>query len=181
MLLARRFAGAAGRGQRAVQIEWDAVDELNPWRFGLATALGEPVPDPLLQSALQAPDGAYYARAGALLPMLPASRRAPFAGRAAREGILSSQALIDLYSAVYAEPAADARDCGPRSDLARSLSCCRPGCARRGNAASCGTRARRFGGLGTVMARACSPLMRRPAFQWTPPMRMLLAVWSWRC
>jgi len=108
VLLARRFAGAAGRGQRAVQIEWDAVDELNPWRFGLATALGEPVPDPLLQSALQAPDGAYYARAGALLPMLPASRRAPFAGRAAREGILSSQALIDLYSAVYAEPAADA-------------------------------------------------------------------------
>lgn len=107
VLLARRFAGAAGRGQRAVQIEWDAVDALNPWRFGLATALGEPVPDSLLESALQAPGGAYYAHAGAFLPTLPAAQRAPYAGRAAHEGIFSSQALIDLYSAVYADPAAN--------------------------------------------------------------------------
>jgi hypothetical protein len=106
ILLARRFAGAAGRGQRAVEIEWDGVEDLNPWRFGLATALGEPVPESLLDSALTAQGGAYYARSGALLPMLPAIQRTPFAGRAAREGVLSSQALIDLYSAVYADPAA---------------------------------------------------------------------------
>jgi hypothetical protein len=104
VLLARRFAGAAGRGQRAVQIEWQGVEQLNPWRFGLATALGEPVPEGLLESALTARGGAYYARAGALLPMLPASQRAPFAGRAAREGILSADAMVDLYSEVYAEP-----------------------------------------------------------------------------
>lgn len=104
VLLARRFAGAAGRGQRAVQIEWEGVEELNPWRFGFATALGEPVPEALLDSALNARGGAYYARAGALLPMLPASQRAPFAGRAAREGILSADAMVDLYSEVYAEP-----------------------------------------------------------------------------
>ncbi|MEQ5786890.1 hypothetical protein J3454_03190 [Erythrobacter sp. NFXS35] len=107
VLLARRFAGAAGRGQRAVEIEWDGVEELNPWRFGLATALGEPVPDPLLQSAMSVRGGAYYARSGALLPMLPIVQRVPFAGRAAREGILSSQALIDFYSALYADPAAE--------------------------------------------------------------------------
>jgi hypothetical protein len=107
VLLARRFAGAAGRGQRAVQIEWDGVDTLNPWRFSLATALGEPVPEALLKSALEAPDGGYYARAGAVLPMLPAADRAAFAGRAAREGVLSSQALIDIYSAVYADTAAE--------------------------------------------------------------------------
>lgn len=107
VLLARRFAGAAGRGQRAVQIEWDGVDTLNPWRFSLATALGEPVPEALLESALEAPDGGYYARAGAVLPMLTAADRAPFAGRAAREGVLSSQALIDIYSAVYADTAAE--------------------------------------------------------------------------
>lgn len=107
VLLARRFAGAAGRGQRAVQIEWDKVEELNPWRFSLATALGEPVPDNLLEGALKARGAAYYFRAGALLPMLPALERARFAGRAAREGIISSQALIDLYSAVYADPAAE--------------------------------------------------------------------------
>jgi hypothetical protein len=104
VLLARRFAGAAGRGQRAVQIEWEGVEQLNPWRFGLATALGEPVPEGLLGSALTARGGAYYARAGALLPMLPASQRAPFAGRAAREGIMSADAMVDLYSEVYAEP-----------------------------------------------------------------------------
>lgn len=107
VLLARRFAGAAGRGQRAVQIEWGKVEELNPWRFSLATALGEPVPDNLLEGALKARGAAYYFRAGALLPMLPALERARFAGRAAREGIISSQALIDLYSAVYADPAAE--------------------------------------------------------------------------
>lgn len=103
VLLARRFAGAAGRGQRGVQIEWQGVDELNPWRFGLATALGEPLPEGLLESALGTPDGSYYARAGALLPMLPASERAAFAGRAAREGIMSADAMVDLYSEVYAE------------------------------------------------------------------------------
>jgi len=106
VLLARRFAGAAGRGQRAVQIEWQGVDELNPWRFALATALGEPVPEALLDSALTADGGAYYARAGALLPMLPAAERTRFAGRAAREGIMSADAMVDLYSEVYGDPAA---------------------------------------------------------------------------
>jgi hypothetical protein len=106
VLLARRFAGAAGRGQRAVQIEWKGVEELNPWRFGLATALGEPVPQPLLDGALGAKGGGYYARSGALLPMLPATQRAAFAGRAAREGILSADAMVDLYSEVYADPGA---------------------------------------------------------------------------
>lgn len=106
VLLARRFAGAAGRGQRGVQIEWNGVDELNPWRFGLATAVGEPLPEGLLDKALKARGGAYYARSGALLPMLPAAQRAPLAGRAAREGIMSADAMIDLYSEVYADPAA---------------------------------------------------------------------------
>ena len=105
VLLARRFAGAAGRGQRAVQIEWKGVEDLNPWRFGLSTALSEPLPDGLLDEAMTAQGGAYYARSGALLPMLPVSQRAPFAGRAAREGILSADAMIDLYAEVYADPA----------------------------------------------------------------------------
>jgi hypothetical protein len=117
VLLARRFAGAAGRGTRAVEIEWKGVDELNPWRFGLAHALGEPVPAPLVEAALGAPGGGYYARAGALLPMLPAAERARFAGRAASEGILSATALVDLYSQLYADPAAE----GPMADRAARL------------------------------------------------------------
>lgn len=107
VLLARRFAGAAGRGQRAVEIEWGNVDGLNPWRFGLANALGETIPANLIDRALDTGEGAYYARAGAVLPMLPASQRARYAGRAASEGILSASALVDLYSQLYAEPGAE--------------------------------------------------------------------------
>lgn len=107
VLLARRFAGSAGRGQRAVQIEWDGVTDLTPWRFALANALGEPVPEDLRDGALEASGGAYYARAGALLPMLPAADRARYAGRAAREGILSADAMVDLYSEIYADPATE--------------------------------------------------------------------------
>lgn len=106
VLLARRFAGAAGRGQRAVEIAWQGVDELNPWRFGLASALGEPVPEPLIARALTSRGGAYYARAGAVLPMLTAQQRAAYAGRAAREGILSADAMVDLYAEIHADPAA---------------------------------------------------------------------------
>jgi len=106
VLLARRFAGAAGRGQRGVQIEWKGVDDLNPWRFGLANAVGEPLPEGLLDNALKARGGAYYARSGALLPMLPARQRALFAGRAAREGILSADAMVDLYAEIHADTAA---------------------------------------------------------------------------
>lgn len=106
VLLARRFAGAAGRGQRGVNVEWNGVTDLNHWRFGLASALGEPLPDGLLDAAMKDRGGAYYARSAALLPMLPAAARAPFSGRAAREGILSADAMVDLYAEVYADPAA---------------------------------------------------------------------------
>jgi hypothetical protein len=106
VLLGRRLAGAAGRGQRGVQIEWKGVEELNPWRFGLAMAVGEPLPEGMLDKAIKARGGAYYARSGAMLPMLPAAQRAPLAGRAAREGIMSADAMVDLYSEVYADPAA---------------------------------------------------------------------------
>lgn len=106
VLLARRLAGAAGRGQRGVQIEWNGVDDLDPWRFGLANAVGEPIPEGVLGNALKAEGGAYYARAGALLPMLTAAQRAAFAGRAAREGIMSADAMVDLYSEVYLDSAA---------------------------------------------------------------------------
>lgn len=107
VLLARRFAGAAGRGQRAVEIEWGDVDGLNPWRFGLASALGEPVPAALLESAVAAGEGAYYARSGAVMPMLNPAARIGFAARAAGEGILSASAFVDLYSELYADPSAE--------------------------------------------------------------------------
>lgn len=98
ILLARRFAGAAGRGQRAVSIEWDGVERLNPWRFALANAVGEPVPAPLLEET-----AAYYARAGADAAMVPLGQRAQYASRAGEEGIFSAQAMVDLYSEIYTD------------------------------------------------------------------------------
>ena len=97
VLLAQRYAGAAGLGNSTVTIEWDDVDELTPWRYGLAAALGMDIPDRLLDDA-----GPYYQRVSASLPSLPLALRVAGARRAAREGIFSSAALIDLYSQAYA-------------------------------------------------------------------------------
>lgn len=98
VLLAQRYAGAAGRGRRAVEIEWEGVEELNPWRFALANAVGEPVPEELLEDA-----DPYYERTAATGPMVPLAQRAIFAQRAAREGILSANAMVQLYSQIYAD------------------------------------------------------------------------------
>src|SRR3546814_2994068 len=57
ILLAQRFAGAAGNGRREVDIEWEGVDALNPLRFALANALGEEIPE-----GLRADAGPYYQR-----------------------------------------------------------------------------------------------------------------------
>jgi hypothetical protein len=96
-LLAQRYAGAAGAGRRAVNIEWDDVEELTPWRFALANALGVEIPEEL--SGTLAPP---LQRQTATAPMLPLAQRVEGASMAAEVGILSSEALIDLYSQIYA-------------------------------------------------------------------------------
>mgnify|MGYP006266036041 CR=1 FL=1 len=98
VLLARRYAGAAGRGRRAVEIEWDGVEELSAWRFALARALGEPVPGRLLEEA-----GPYYALAAAPAPQLAPPERLADAREAARAGVFSAAAMVNLYSQIYAE------------------------------------------------------------------------------
>lgn len=98
VLLAQRFAGAAGSGRRAVNLEWEEVSELTPWRFALANAVGAELPDTLL--AKQSPT---LQRMAATAPMLPLVQRIGAADRAAREGILSSAAMVDLYSQLRAE------------------------------------------------------------------------------
>lgn len=97
VLLAQRLAGAAGRGRRAVDVEWEGVDAINPWRFAIANAVGEEIPE-----ALRADVKPYYERVWAATPTVSLQQRAIGADRAAREGIFSSQAAIDLYSQVYA-------------------------------------------------------------------------------
>lgn len=98
VLLAQRLAGAAGRGRRAVDLEWGEVEQITPWRFALANAVGEPIPENLLDGG-----DPYYERITAVAPMLPLAQRAVAADRAGREGILSSRAMVDLYSQIYAD------------------------------------------------------------------------------
>lgn len=97
-LLAQRYAGAAGEGRRSVTIEWNDVSELTPWRFALANAVGADIPEGLWTNA-----GPYYALSAATAPMLTPAQRAPYADLAARRGVLSAAAMVDLYSQLYTE------------------------------------------------------------------------------
>src|SRR5690606_3481945 len=96
-LLAERYAGAAGQGRRAVNIEWNGVDELTPWRVALTRSLGIEIPESLKGAV------ARFAVADVLNPAVPLAQRAAAADRIAGRGILSSAALVDLYSQLWAE------------------------------------------------------------------------------
>ena len=96
LALADKVVGAGANTGRATTIEWDPVDSLTAWRFGLSAATGVVPPDRLLEPAsLQL--RAFEARA----PLLPAQQRLSSALIAAGLGVFSSQSLIDLYSAIY--------------------------------------------------------------------------------
>lgn len=97
LLLAQKYAGAAGKERRAVKIEWDDVSDMVPWRYGMTIAVGLEPPTDLMKGA---PVG--YAYTAATAPMLGLTRRAEAADLAAGAGILSSAAMVDLYSQIYA-------------------------------------------------------------------------------
>ncbi|MXO57210.1 hypothetical protein GRI36_09980 [Altererythrobacter gangjinensis] len=98
VLLAQRFAGAAGGGRRAINLEWDGVTELTAWRFAIANAVGAELPEALLKDA-----GPYFQNIAATAPMLPLAQRAEGATIAAGRGVMSSSAMVDLYSQIYAQ------------------------------------------------------------------------------
>lgn len=95
LALAEKVVGAGANG-RAATIEWEPVDSLTAWRFGLATGSGMLPPDRLVNGA-PTQLRAYLARA----PLLTAQQRLPSALVAAGLGVFSSQTLVDLYSQIY--------------------------------------------------------------------------------
>ncbi len=46
LLLAEKVVGSGEQSRRAVDIDWDGVDAIDPWRFGLASATGVPISRP---------------------------------------------------------------------------------------------------------------------------------------
>lgn len=97
VLLAQKYAGAAGKARRAVTIEWEDVTDMTPWRYGLAIAVGLQPPEPLMRAA-----GKRYDYIAATAPMLGLETRAAAADQAAGAGILSSTAMVDLYAQIFA-------------------------------------------------------------------------------
>lgn len=105
LALADKVVGAGADTSRAATIEWDQADRLTAWRFGLATATGMAPPQNLIRAA-RPQVRAWQARA----PILSAETRLPSALIATGLGVFSSQAIMDVYAALY--DATDPSDLG---------------------------------------------------------------------
>ncbi|WOK37104.1 hypothetical protein [Sphingomonas sp. C3-2] len=92
LLLAEKVVGAGANGRRSVTIEWDKVNTLNSWRYGLAAAVNVPIPERLFKTVGPQVQG-WRIRA----PFLPDSELLGAGRDAAVLGVLSSAALVDLY------------------------------------------------------------------------------------
>ena len=96
LALADKVVGAGADTARAVTIEWEPVEQLNSWRYGLSTATGLKPPDRLMDKA-DPQVRAWFARA----PMFAPLQKMDAARTAAALGVMSSDAMVDLYSAAY--------------------------------------------------------------------------------
>lgn len=112
LLLAQKLGGAGATGRQAVAIEWQDVDRLTAWRYGLATAGGVDIPPALLATASPAVAGWRV-----LSPALDPRTRIGLADAAAVRGLLSNAALVDLYTTV----AIGDDDAIPETAVARDL------------------------------------------------------------
>jgi hypothetical protein len=96
LTLAQKVVGATSDTGTAATIEWEPVDALTAWRYGLSTATAMSPPQRLLDSA--SPQlRAWHARA----PLIPFEDRLQSARIATGMGVFSSQALTDFYSSIY--------------------------------------------------------------------------------
>jgi hypothetical protein len=116
LLLAQKIAGSGAGGRQSVTIEWDGVDHLTPWRYGLAMAGNVEIPGPLLDGLR--PEMRSWR---ALVPGLPATVRARFADAAAVRGVLSSSALVDLYASLLGDDDQSLAEVGIARDLASAF------------------------------------------------------------
>ena len=94
--LAAKVVGAGANTARATTIEWEPVTLLSSWRYGLATATAMLPPERLITAADPQVRG-WLARA----PMFSAPQKMAAARTAAAMGVMSSDAMVDLYAAAY--------------------------------------------------------------------------------
>lgn len=94
-VLAEKVVGSGAGGRRAVTVEWGGVTQLTAWRYGLAMATASEIPEDMMQTV-----GGHVGHWSALSPGIAPESRVVFAEPAARAGVLSNAALIDLYAAI---------------------------------------------------------------------------------
>jgi hypothetical protein len=95
LVLAEKVVGSGENTRRAVTVEWEPVDSINSWRFGLAAATGVEIPERLM-SAASPHMRAWQARA----PMLPVEQRVAAAYTAASLGVFSNASLVEMFSLI---------------------------------------------------------------------------------
>jgi len=98
-LLAEKAVGAGMNGRRSVKIEWENVEGMNSWRFGLSAAVGLEPPESLFADTGRQIDGWRVQ-----LPMFTPTIRVKYASNAAALGILSNRNMVDLYAQVLDDP-----------------------------------------------------------------------------
>lgn len=96
LALAEKVIGAGANTGRSTTIEWEPVQSLNSWRFGLSAATGM-VPPARLMDGASPQLRAFQARAALIDP----AQRLSSALVAAGLGVFSSQSMVDLYSSIY--------------------------------------------------------------------------------
>lgn len=112
--LAERMMAVNGAGRRSVEVEWTGVNQLTSWRFGMANALGLTIPADLYRTV-----GPQTIAWAARAPMIPAAERMNAALTAARLGVFSNSALVDLFS----QAAEDSGEFTGESPAARLRQC----------------------------------------------------------
>lgn len=121
LLLAEKVVGMGVSGRRAVTIEWDAVDQLSAWRWGLAVASATDVPAELYGTV--GPQVNYWR---ATAPMLGWRDRIAAAEAAAGQGVFSSQALTDLYGEIEEQEDATTTEVAVARDLRAAFTAATP-------------------------------------------------------
>lgn len=95
LLLAEKVVGVGG-GRRAINIQWDGVNDLTAWRFGLANAVNVAIAAPLFGTV-----GPHVQAWQFRAPMIEPEQRLAPAAWAASLGVLSNAAYVDLVGRAF--------------------------------------------------------------------------------
>ncbi|WP_443971282.1 hypothetical protein [Sphingobium sp. CR28] len=112
--LAEKVVGSGPNSRRSVKIEWDGVNQLTNWRFGLATATNVEIPEALF-STVGPQVRAWEARA----PTLSYERRQRGVAVATRLGVFSGDAARTFWSE-YADASENGSSASDIGDLLRT-------------------------------------------------------------